>query len=145
MDIPEDLKRYTVEPGSAVPAKTGLESDVISSMLDDPVSLVDSRSGTEGGIGGDESIVRLSSGDLILLFPRSSMATTATRCTPSKRSALMDQVPAELEVPVVYTTLSEPLGLESNNSTWEFGSAVPVNSTILIDVLLSESDSPVSY
>ena len=76
--VPSEMplsKISTVEFGSAIPVSVGVLSDVMSSVSETPVSLVDSKFGNEG-TGATESTVTLNAPDVGLMFPAVSVAAT---------------------------------------------------------------------
>ena len=100
------VKSSTVEFGSAVPEKSKLLRDVMSSELDDPVSLIDFRSGIDGGAGAVESTVTERATDGELILPALSVDLTVREWVPSER---FDAVIAQLPVTPVSCVLMSTL------------------------------------
>ena len=67
-------KSWTLEPFSAVPAKLGVESLVMSSLSKLPLSELAFRSGVEGAAGAVVSIVTESEPEAMLVLPAVSVA-----------------------------------------------------------------------
>jgi hypothetical protein len=134
------LKIFTVLPASAVPVKVGVVMLVRSSLLDDPESLAEDRSGVEGAAGEVVSIVTDKADDATDVFPAASVALAVIELTPSG-SALtaIVQLPLPSAVPV-------PINVEParKSFTTAFASAVPLNVGVVLLVMLSVFDVPVS-
>ena len=69
-------------PASAVPVKVGVLSLVILSVLEVPLSLAATRSGTDGAAGAVVSMVMLNALDAALRFPAASIAFAVIDLTP---------------------------------------------------------------
>src|SRR6184192_3976391 len=75
-------KILTVLPASAVPVNIGVVTAVILSVLDVPVSLAASRSGTDGVAGAVVSTVTDNADDDADVFPARSVMRAVIECAP---------------------------------------------------------------
>jgi hypothetical protein len=133
------LNSVIAEFGSAVPLNTGVVTLVISSVDEMPLSEVATRSGVPGAAGAVVSMVTGSTLDATPTLPAWSVAFAVIVCVPSPRTPeVIDQRPAALAMP-------EPTAVApSNNATFEFASAVPVNIGVVTLVVLSVAEPPLS-
>jgi len=128
-----------VVPASAVPAKVGVVTLVISSLLDVPLSLAAVMSGVEGMAGAVVSMVMLSALDATLVLPAASVALAVMLCVPSLRALTV--MPGELYAAAVpLPTCVAP----SKRVTVLPASAAPVKAGVVVLVMLSVLDEPVS-
>ena len=74
IEIVLSLNSFILEFGEALPVKESVFSDVMSSMLERPVSLFVARFSSDGASGTDASIVILRDLDAVLTLPALSVA-----------------------------------------------------------------------
>ncbi len=142
MVVPFDVapsNNSTVLFASAVPLKVKLVVWlVILSVLDDPVSSADAKSGVEGTLGAVVSMVIESEGDDGDSLPARSVKVEVMTCTPPPRVEVVivytppEQTPEPTAVAPSYIVTVSPLV------------QLPVNVGVVSLVLLSVEDDPVS-
>ena len=128
----------TVDPASAEPEKVGVLTLVILSVVDEPLSLAAAKSGVVM-VGLVTSIVTVNAADAVPMFPAASLARAVMVCGP----------PASvLEVMVQFpnpSAFAEPMEVAPSNSVMSTpGSLVPLNVGVVVFVMLSLFEVPVS-
>jgi hypothetical protein len=134
----EPSNSRTVLPAAAVPVKVGVVSLVRLSVVDDPESDAAIKSGVDGAATGALMVIERAA-DAGLVLPAVSVAVTVMMCVPCARGELVTvQLPLEFAVAVpiwvvpAYTFTALP------------ASAVPVKVGVVLVVMLSVFDAPVS-
>ena len=122
---------------SAVPLNTKVVSLVISSVLDEPVSVVIEVNA--GAFGAPVSIVTLSALEAELLLPAVSVTLAVMLYVPS-----VSALTVKLQSPSPSTVAVPNDVLPPNNSSVPPASPVPVNVGVVSLVTLSVSELPVS-
>lgn len=124
---------------SAVPEIAGVLSDVMSSVLDVPVSLAASKSGTLRVAGEVVSTVTASAVEATLVLPAASVAVAEMLCVPSLNVGdVKDQFP----VPSAVVLPSEVA--PAKTSIAALASDVPLKVGVSSAVMLSEFEEPES-
>ncbi len=77
------MKTSTVRLAPAVPVKVGVVSLVLSSVLEEPLSLPAARSGVEGAAGAVVSMVMFSAAEATDWLPAASVALAVIAKVPS--------------------------------------------------------------
>ena len=134
------LNSFILEFGAALPVNESVFSDVMSSMLERPVSLFVARFSSDGASGTDASIMILRDLDAVLTLPALSVAFEVIEWGPSfKTEDVILHAPSSPDL----VTPSD-IAPERNISTEAKGSAVPVKVGVVSDVKLSVVSTPVS-
>ena len=133
------LNNSILAPDWPVPVKVGVVSEVISSVLDVPLSLFSVKSSAEGATRSDPTIIVRGSDELLTL-PALSVALAVIACTPSPiLDIVICQCPLESASPL--PPMTSP---ELKISTYAPGSAIPLKVGVESEVRLSVCEVPVS-
>jgi hypothetical protein len=139
--VPSVSYTVTTEPDSAVPVKVGVETLVMLSVFEVPLSEMADRSGVLGALGAVESITIAIPAEALLVLPAVSVALLVSVWEPSDRALVVTlQLPSPSAVAVPSTVVPSV----SYAVTSEFDSAVPVRVGVESLVMLSELEVPLS-